>query len=290
MADGRFLTASPLNIDKPFFLPQIINIKPTQWRSIMCLLLLAIQKHPDYKLVLAANRDEYYNRPTAPAAFWDEAPHLLAGKDLRAGGTWLGVTKNGRIAAITNYRDPAVEISGAPSRGRLVSGFLLSQQSPRHFLEGLALEKERCNGFNLIIGERDQLYWFSNRGDGTHKLSPGIYGLSNRLLDTPWPKLTRSKEAMAHLISSEKNASQDALFQMLMDRTIADDNQLPDTGVSLEWERILSPIFIASPTYGTRSSTIILIDRQDRVTFTEKTFNTDPQHPSSVQYEFQIQS
>jgi uncharacterized protein with NRDE domain len=256
----------------------------------MCLLLLAVQEHPDYKLVLAANRDEYYDRPTAAAAFWNEAPHLLAGKDLRAGGTWLGITKNGRIAAITNYREPAAEISGAPSRGKLVSGFLLSKQSAEHFLEGLALEKERYNGFNLIIGERDQLYWFSNRGDGAHKLSSGIYGLSNRLLDTPWPKLIRSKEAMAHLISNEKDLSPNALFQMLMDRTISDDDQLPDTGVGIAWERILSPIFITSPTYGTRSSTTILIDRQDRVTFTENTFNSDPQHATSVRYEFQIQS
>ncbi|MGD9041757.1 MAG: NRDE family protein [Desulfobacteraceae bacterium] len=256
----------------------------------MCLLLLAVQEPPEFKLVLAANRDEYYDRPTAPAAFWDGAPHLLAGKDLRAGGTWLGITKTGRIAAITNYRDPTAEISGAPSRGKLVSGFLLGQQSPERFLEGLAPEKGRYNGFNLIIGEGDQLFWFSNRGDGAHKLSPGIYGLSNRLLDTPWPKLIRSKEAMAHLISNQKNPSLDALFQMLMDRTVADDDQLPDTGVGIVWERILSPIFITSPTYGTRCSTIILIDRQDRVTFTEKTFNSDPQHPTSVEYQFQIQS
>jgi uncharacterized protein with NRDE domain len=255
----------------------------------MCLLLLAIQKHPDYKLVLAANRDEYYDRPTAPAAFWDEAPQLLAGKDLRAGGTWLGITKNGRIAAITNYRDPSAEISKAPSRGKLVSGFLLGQQSPEHFLEGLAQEKDRYNGFNLIIGANDQLYWFSNRGDGTKILLTGIYGLSNRLLDTPWPKLTRSKEALAHILSNQKEPSQEALFQMLLDRTIADDNQLPDTGVSTEWERILSPIFITSPTYGTLSSTVILIDRQNRVTFTEKTFNAHPQNATSVEYAFQIQ-
>ncbi|MGD9318635.1 MAG: NRDE family protein [Desulfobacteraceae bacterium] len=256
----------------------------------MCLLLLAVQKHPDYALVLAANRDEYYDRPTAPAAFWDEAPHLLAGKDLRAGGTWLGITKNGRIAAITNYRDPASIKTNAPSRGKLVSGFLLGQENAEHFLERLAQEKDRYNGFNLIIGENDQLYWFSNRGDGVRKLSPGVYGLSNRLLDTPWPKLTRSKEAITHLLSEQKNPSQDALFQMLLDPTVAGDDQLPDTGVGIDWERILSPIFITSPTYGTRSSTIILIDRQNRVTFTEKTFNSDPQHATSVAYEFQIQS
>jgi uncharacterized protein with NRDE domain len=256
----------------------------------MCLLLLAVQKHPDYKLVLAANRDEYYDRPTAPAAFWDEVPHLLAGKDLRAGGTWLGITKQGRIAAITNYRDPATIKANAPSRGKLVTGFLLGQESPKHFLEGLAQEKDRYNGFNLIIGENDQLYWFSNRGDGAQKLSPGVYGLSNRLLDTPWPKVTRSKDAMARLISEQKNPSQDALFHVLRDRTVAGDNQLPDTGVGMTWERILSPIFITSPTYGTRSSTIILIDRHNFVTFTEKTFNSDPEHATAVEYKFQIQS
>jgi uncharacterized protein with NRDE domain len=256
----------------------------------MCLLLLAVQKHPDYNLVLAANRDEYYDRPTAPAAFWNEAPHLLAGKDLRAGGTWLGITMQGRIAAITNYRDPASMKTNVPSRGKLVSGFLLGQESPEQFLERLAQEKDQYNGFNLIIGQMNQLYWFSNRRDGARKLSSGICGLSNHLLDTPWPKLTRSKEAVAHLISKQKNPSQDDLFQMLLDRTLADDDQLPDTGVGIEWERILSPIFITSPTYGTRSSTIILIDRHNRVTFTEKTFNSDPEHATSVEYEFQIQS
>jgi uncharacterized protein with NRDE domain len=256
----------------------------------MCLLLLAVQKHPDYKLLLAANRDEYYDRPTAPAAFWNEAPQLLAGKDLRAGGTWLGITKQGRIAAITNYRDAASIKPNAPSRGKLVSGFLLGRESPEHFLKRLAQDRDRFNGFNLIIGENDQLYWFSNRGDGAHKLSPGIYGLSNRLLDTPWPKLTRSKDAMARLILKQKNPSQEALFQMLLDRTVADDDQLPDTGVGLEWERILSPIFITSPTYGTRSSTLIFIDRQNRVTFTEKTFNAGPKHPTYVEYQFEIES
>jgi uncharacterized protein with NRDE domain len=256
----------------------------------MCLLLLAVQKHPDYKLVLAANRDEYYDRPTAPAAFWDEVPHLLAGKDLRAGGTWLGITKQGRIAAITNYRDPAANKTNAPSRGKLVTSFLLGQESPKHFLEGLAQEKDHYNGFNLIIGENDQLYWFSNRGDGARKLSPGVYGLSNRLLDTPWPKVTRSKDAMARLISEQKNPSQDALFHLLRDRTVACDNQLPDTGVGVAWERILSPIFITSPAYGTRSSTVILIDQQNFITFTEKTFNADPEHATSVAYKFQIQT
>jgi len=256
----------------------------------MCLLLLAVQTHPGYKLILAANRDEYYDRPSAPAAFWKDASCLLAGRDLHAGGTWLGITRKGRIAAITNYRDPASLKKNAPSRGKLVSGFLLGEESSVEYLDKLARQQDRYNGFNLIIGERDQLYWFSNRGDGASKLSPGIHGLSNRLLDTPWPKVTRSKDAMARLLSEQKNPSRDKLFYMLRDGTIADDDQLPITGVGIEWERILSPIFITSPTYGTRSSTLILIDQHDHVTFIEKTFNSDPEHATSVEYEFQIEA
>ena len=151
----------------------------------MCLLLLAIRTHPEYKLILAANRDEYYDRPTAAANFWEEAPHLLAGRDLRTRGTWLGITRKGRIAAITDYRDPASVKANTTSRGRLVSDFLLGEESPAEYLDKLAKEQDRYNGFNLIIGEKDRLYWYSNRGDGARKLSPGIYGLSNRLLDTP---------------------------------------------------------------------------------------------------------
>lgn len=256
----------------------------------MCLLLLAVQKHPEYKLVLAANRDEYYDRPTAPAAFWDEASHLLGGKDLRAGGTWLGITRQGRIAAITNYRDPATIRTNAPSRGKLVSDFLLGDESPLEYLDNLAREKDRYDGFNLVVGVMDQLYWFSNRGEGgPRELSPGIYGLSNRLLDTPWPKVTRSKDAMADLLSGQKIPSSEKLFQMLLDPTIANDDQLPDTGVGMEWERILSPIFITSPTYGTRSSTIILIDWHNSVTFTERTFNSDQGHPTTLEYKFPIE-
>ena len=255
----------------------------------MCLLLLYVETHPEYKLILAANRDEYYDRPTAPATFWKEAPYLLAGRDLRAGGTWLGITRKGRIAATTNYRDPASVKTNAASRGRLVSDFLLGEEDPVEYLDKLAKEQDRYNGFNLIIGEKDHLYWYSNRGDGARKLSPGIYGLSNRLLDTPWPKLTRSKDTLARLLSEQKRPSPEALFHMLLDRTIADDERLPDTGVGIEWERLLSPIFITSPTYGTRSSTLIFIDRNDRVTFIERTFNLNPDHPTSVRYEFQLE-
>jgi uncharacterized protein with NRDE domain len=254
----------------------------------MCLLLIALNRHPAYPLVLLANRDEYYDRPSAPAYFWEEEPSVLAGKDLRAGGAWLGITRKGRIAAITNYRDPASIKQGAPSRGRLVKNFLVGQESPSEYLKKLHEEADRFNGFNLIIGDKDQLCWYSNRSQGVHPLSAGIHGLSNHLLDTPWPKVAESKDALAHLLSDQEDPSPEDLFRILTDRTIADDQYLPDTGVGLDWERILSPIFIVSPTYGTRSSTIVLIDAQDHVTFIEKTFNSDLDHATSVEYTFKI--
>jgi uncharacterized protein with NRDE domain len=256
----------------------------------MCLILLAIQSHPAYKLVIAANRDEFYERPTAPAAFWDSEPGLLAGRDLLAGGTWLGITKKGRIAAITNYRDPSSIKSNAPSRGSLVTDFLSGQQSPVDYLEGLKRDAHEYNGFNLIVGKKHELYWYSNREEGIRNLSTGMHGVSNRLLDTPWPKVTRGKKVMSTLLSEEKDPSPVTLFSMLADRSVPDDNKLPDTGVGLEWERMLSPIFITSPDYGTRSSSLIFIDVNDRVTFIEKTFNSSPDHSTTVKYEFRIQT
>ena len=255
----------------------------------MCLILLAFKTDPAYKLIIAANRDEYYDRPTAPAGFWKESPHLLAGRDLRAGGTWIGITREGRIGAVTNYRDPASVKENAPSRGRLVSNFLKGQEDPVEYLDMLAQEADRYNGFNLIIGEKDEVYGYSNQGDGMKELSPGIHGLSNHLIDTPWPKVTRGKDGLAGLISKGEEPSPGKLFNILRDRTVVHDDTLPDTGVGLDWERLLSPIFILSPGYGTRSSTILLIDLQDQVTFIEKTFDSDPDHVSTQKYEFTIE-
>lgn len=255
----------------------------------MCLLLIALKSHPTYKLVIAVNRDEYYDRPSAHASFWAESPELLAGKDLRAGGTWLGITRNGRIGAITNYRDPASIKKDAPSRGRLVSSFLLGQQSPVDYLNGLARKGDVYNGFNLIVGVKEELYWYSNRGQVIRNLTPGIYGVSNHLLDTPWPKVSSGKSAMERLLSVEKDPTPEAFFNILSDRFIPDDKALPDTGVGLEWERLLSPIFITSPSYGTRSSTILFIDLNNHVTFAEKNFNADPNHATTIKYEFTIE-
>ena len=254
----------------------------------MCLILLAIDKHPEYKLVMAANRDEFYDRPSAPAHFWEQAPELLAGRDLRAGGTWLGMTRQGRLGMITNYRDPASIKQNAPSRGRLLSHFLLTQDSSLDFLLGVQQERDQYNGFNLIVGDQNQLYWYSNRNGDPLPLTPGLYGLSNHLLDTPWPKVARGKDLMANLLAKQTHPSPSTLFRLLKDRTIPPDDTLPHTGVGLEWERMLSPIFISSPSYGTRSSTVLLIDQQDRVTFVERTFNSSPEPTSSVKHAFKL--
>ena len=255
----------------------------------MCLILFAYHSHPAYKLILAGNRDEFYERPSAPAKFWEDAPQLLAGKDLRAEGTWFGITKGGRLAGITNYRDPKSLKKNAPSRGRLVSRFLLGSKSPRSYLDGVMKDARKYNGFNLIIGHKNELYWYSNRGKAVRKLNPGVYGLSNHLLDTTWPKVVNGKSALTGLISKTTIPGSDDFFRMLGDLTAPDNDSLPDTGVGLERERMLSPMFISSPDYGTRSSTLLFIDRKDRVTFIERTYHKNPTHASTVKYEFQIE-
>ncbi len=254
----------------------------------MCLLLLALDQHPAYKLVLAANRDEYYDRPTAPAHFWKERPDLLAGRDLKAGGTWLGITRTGKLAAITNYRDPAHIREHAPSRGNLVRHFLEMETSAKQYLEDLNREAHRYNGFNLVVGSIDNLFWYSNRGEGIQRLSRNVYGLSNHLLDTRWPKVEKAKKALKDVLGSKEILHPETLFAILGDRTRPPDDLLPDTGVGMEWERVLAPIFISSPLYGTRSSTVILVDHQARVIFTERTYNSQPDQFQDVTYRFNL--
>jgi uncharacterized protein with NRDE domain len=253
----------------------------------MCTLLLAYEVHPRYRLVLAANRDEYYDRPTAPAAFWQEAPHLFAGRDLVHGGTWLGMTTAGRISALTNYREPkaADAAEHGPSRGQLVSGFLKEQAAAEDYLEWLRGKGEPYHGFNLVVGDRDGLYYYSNRNCGLLRLTPGIYGLSNHLLDTPWPKVARGKQALARVLEGADFSSED-LFGILADRTRAPDEQLPDTGVGLELERLLSSIFIESERYGTRSSSVLLVDRHGRASFTERSFDGGSSRDTTASFDW----
>jgi len=253
-------------------------------------MLIALNSHPVYKLIIAGNRDEFFERPTAQAAFWEDTPDLLAGKDLRAGGTWFGITKQGRIAAITDYRDPALLKSNAPSRGGLVRRFLLSHERPDDFIHRISVEAHEYNGFNLVVGEKDNLYWYSNIADELRFLGPGIYGLSNHFLDTPWPKVIRGKNALQRLISEKTDPSPEDFLFILSDRSMADDENLPDTGIGIEWERMLSSVFVSSPDYGTRSSTLLWVDQNDRVMFMERVYESASNHISSAKFEFQIES
>jgi len=252
------------------------------------MILLSYRMHGNYPFILAANRDEFYERPSAPVSVWNDAPDIIAGKDLKSGGTWLGMTKKGRVAAITNYRDPESFRENAPSRGWLVRDFLFGREDPKTYIEKIAVNKDRYNGFSLILGDQSGLFYFSNRGT-MQELSPGLYALSNSLLNTPWPKTERGKKTLALLLSKTDNPLPEDMFLILSDRLKPDDIKLPDTGVGLEWERILSPIFITSSLYGTRSSSVIMIDKRDRVMFIERVFNGHPDPWMEVKFEFRIQ-
>lgn len=237
----------------------------------MCLILFAHQAHPAYRLVVAANRDEWFRRPTAPAAFWADAPGLFAGRDLEQQGTWLGVTTTGRFAAITNFRDPGNHRPDAPSRGRLVSDFLRSSATPGAYLERLRPDAAVYNGFSLLVGDGASLGYFSNRAEDLRDLAPGIYGLSNSLLDVPWPKVRLGKARLARQLDTGVDA--DSLLALLDDQRVASDAELPQTGVGIDWERKLSPLRVLADGYGTRSSTALLIGADGAVSFAECTFD-----------------
>ncbi|MDO8931113.1 MAG: NRDE family protein [Rhodocyclaceae bacterium] len=236
----------------------------------MCLILIAWRSHPDYPLLVAANRDEFFARPTAPAGFWADAPDILAGRDLQAGGTWMGVSRGGRFAALTNFRDPASQRGDAASRGQLVAGFLRGKLSARDSLAAIAATAGDYNGYNLLVGDGDTLAWSSNVTGAARSLPPGIYGVSNHLLDTPWPKVEAAKSALATALVALP--AEQPLFELLRDDGIHPDEALPRTGVDLAWERLLSAAFVRSPDYGTRSSTVLMQGRDGTVIFDEQTW------------------
>ena len=236
----------------------------------MCLIVLAWRTHPDYPLVVAANRDEFFARSSAPAGFWPDAPEILAGRDLEAGGTWLGVSRRLRFAAVTNFREGDRQLVDAPSRGALVADFLAAKNDPETSLEALVRRSAGFNGFNLFVGDGQRLGYYSNRGPSPRWLAPGIYGLSNHLLDTPWPKLSAAKTAFAKALQHLPDSAR--FFELLADPEIVADTHLPETGVPLEWERILSAIFVNSPEYGTRASTLLTMHRTGQVTLVERCF------------------
>jgi uncharacterized protein with NRDE domain len=258
----------------------------------MCLIVFAWHSHPDYPLILAANRDEFYLRRTRPAAWWGQAVSLLAGHDEEAGGTWLGITRRGRLAALTNVRSPTERNPHAPSRGALVLSALQSRAAAGAWLDAQAMRTANYNGFNLLLGDvltpAGGLHYFSNRLDEpARRLAPGIYGLSNAYLDTPWPKVTRSVGLFACSVASRVRV--DDLAEIMADREIARDYQLPATGVPLDWERALSAIQIRANGYGTRATTVLTVRNDGLATFVERTYDTsDPERWSDRHFEFMI--
>ncbi len=240
----------------------------------MCVIFFAYKLHPEYPLILLANRDEFYERPTEKAHFWQDAPDVYAGRDLVHGGTWLGITKTGRFAAVTNYRDPNAP-KGKFSRGELVSDFLKNDDSAFDYLKNIQKKATFYSGFNLLVGEINsrisEFGYFSNRENRIKILEKGLYGLSNQLLDTPWRKVEKGKAALSEILQKEMidNA---ALFEVLNDKSLADNKDLPDTGIGFEREKLLSAIFIETPVYGTRSSSLILINKDYKITLDERIY------------------
>ncbi len=240
----------------------------------MCVIFFAYKVHPEFPFILLANRDEFYDRPTEKARYWKDFPEIFAGRDLVGGGTWLGVTKSGRFSAVTNYRDPNAKI-GTISRGNLVADFLKTDQPAEEYLKKIQKKAGEFSGFNLLVGEinsaKNELYYFSNRGDEIKKLEKNFYGLSNHLLDTPWRKIEKGKEIFASLLEHNK-ISDDLFFELLSDDVLADDADLPQTGIGFDREKMLSSIFIKTPVYGTRCSTVLKFDRDLKINFNEKVY------------------
>ena len=279
----------------------------------MCLIVIAWRSHRAYPLLIGANRDEFHDRPSLPAGFWCDAPQLCAGRDLLAGGSWLdipytpedlcayargrlreafatadaGITRGGRFAALTNFRAPEAKASNAPSRGELVSAFLRGSDTPRSYLEQLQPQAARHAGFNLLLGELGgELYYFSNRADAIRRLEPGVYGLSNHLLDTPWPKVRAARANLAALIEAEPGT--DEIFALLGERSLPPAHELPDTGVGQQHEQLLAPCFIVSERYGTRASTVVRVSREGRVEFEEHSFDARGKRQQTVAHRFRI--
>jgi uncharacterized protein with NRDE domain len=252
----------------------------------MCLIVIGWRVHPDYPLVVAANRDEFLARPASPAHWWPDAPSILAGRDLEAGGTWLGITRGGRLAALTNYRDPTVRRPGAPSRGALVRDCLSTPDKVTATLERVAQVSAGYAGFNLLVSDGTELGIHESTTGAVRLLDAGIYGLSNHLLDTPWPKVRLARERFE--IAMTRLPSEEDFVHLLGDRTLAPDEHLPATGVSPDWERWLSPAFIRAPGYGTRCTTLLTVRSDGNTRLRELTWHDDGSFASEVIHRFTI--
>jgi uncharacterized protein with NRDE domain len=252
----------------------------------MCLILFAYNVHPEYKLIVAANRDEFYQRPTEPAHFWEDAPEILAGRDLEKKGTWMGVSKTGRFSALTNYRNPKEDVTGKRSRGELVRDALQYKGDIKDYMEDLFINKDSYPGYNLLAGDGDTLYYYSNVGQELLEIKPGIYGVSNHLLNTEWPKVQIGKAGLSEIINNNKTDLVEELLTLLQKADQAPDENLPRTGVTLELERMLSPMFIKSENYGTRSSTVLLMSEKE-IHYVERVFSNN--HVNTQKFVIELQ-
>jgi uncharacterized protein with NRDE domain len=237
----------------------------------MCTILFAYKTHPEYDFIFLGNRDEFRNRPSKEAHFWSTHPNVLAGIDLEKGGTWTGVSKEGRIAFLTNHRDGSILEKRKVSRGNLTRDFLTGNMSPLNYLMDIQNNREDYDPFNLVVGSQDELYFYSNIENKISIVKPGVYGLSNAFLDTPWYKVEKAKNRFMDLLDTD--FSVDQLFEILSDTEKPPVEELPDTGVSLEWEKTLSSICIDTPEYGTQFKTVMLFDNNKKVQFHEKIYD-----------------
>ena len=247
----------------------------------MCLLIFAHRASRQFPLLVAANRDEFHGRPTTASRFWPDHPNLLAGRDEQLGGTWMGVSRDGKFAAVTNFRDPTASPDAPRSRGELPLDYLLGQQGPNAYLQAVSQRAEEYAGFNLLLGDGQALWYYSNspQQSGPHssaprELEPGIYGLSNARLDTPWPKVLMGKQRLQTLLANADNVAHDSLLQLVSSTDLAEAEALHSPGMGTEMEQLLSAQFIRSETYGTRSSTTLWRDRDGRTSWRELSFDS----------------
>lgn len=236
----------------------------------MCLLVIAIRQHEKLPLIVAGNRDEFHARPTQDAHWWPDNPQVLGGRDLRAGGTWLAMHRNGRFATVTNYRDAKRERAGLKSRGHLITDFLASDKAPLDYLQ--SIDGDAYAGFNLLVVDRDVAAYLSNRGAATRELPPGIYGLSNATLDEPWAKVTRSRSRLQALIE-EDAVNETNLLRMLDDRHKASTEEVQTSDLSFSMAHALTAPFIVLAEYGTRCSTVLTVGDEGRARFAERRFD-----------------
>jgi uncharacterized protein with NRDE domain len=256
----------------------------------MCLIALAYKQHPNYPFLLSANRDEFYKRPARAAHYWEEHPQLLAGRDIEAGGTWLGMTTSGKFAAITNYREEGSAGKTYPlSRGELSLNFLTGNQSAEAFLEGIRANDKSYAGFNLLLMDGTGLFCYSNRDSSIMALEPGLYGLSNHQIDTPWPKVKRAKYCFEETLKHNE-ISHDQLFLTICDSSPVEEDELPEINfdMDIDWAKQVSAQFIKSEDYGTRASTTILINKEGQVQFRERNFLANGQQGEQRDYCFTI--